>query len=40
MSFPVAGQSTTPPIFPAGSTGNALQANGFIPEIWSGKLIN
>ena len=37
--FPVAGAGTTPPIFPTGSTGNAFQANGFIPEIWSGKLI-
>lgn len=39
MTFPVAGGGTTPPIFPTGSTGNAFQANGFIPEIWSGKLV-
>ena len=38
-SFPVAGSGTTPPIYPTGSTGNAFQANGFIPEIWSGKLV-
>lgn len=38
-SFPVAGSGTTPAIFPTGSTGNAFQANGFIPEIWSGKLV-
>lgn len=37
--FPIAGSGTTPPIYPAGSTANALQANGFIPEIWSGKLV-
>jgi hypothetical protein len=30
---------TTPPIYPSGSTGNAFQTNGFIPEIWSGKLV-
>jgi hypothetical protein len=30
---------TTPPVFPTGSTGNAFQTNGFIPEIWSGKLV-
>ena len=39
MSFPVAGGGTTPSIYPAGGTGNAFQANGFIPEIWSGKLV-
>jgi hypothetical protein len=39
MTFPVAGAGTTPSIYPAGSTGNAFQANGFIPEIWSGKLV-
>lgn len=38
-NFPVAGSGTTPPIYPTGSTGNAFSANGFIPEIWSGKLI-
>lgn len=37
--FPVAGATGTPLIYPTGSTGNAFQANGFIPEIWSGKLI-
>jgi hypothetical protein len=39
MVFPVAGAGTTPPIYPTGSTGNGLKAAGFIPEIWSGKLI-
>jgi hypothetical protein len=39
MAFPIAGSGTTPPIYPAGSTANTLQATGFIPEIWSGKLI-
>ncbi len=37
--FPVAGAATTPPIYPTGGTGNAFQSNGFIPEIWSGKLV-
>ena len=39
MAFPIAGGGTTPVLYPSGSTANALQANGFIPEIWSGKLI-
>jgi len=39
MAFPVATGGTTPPIYPAGSSGNNLSATGFIPEIWSGKLI-
>lgn len=39
MAFPAAGAGTTPPIWPTGSTGNNLSATGFIPEIWSGKLI-
>jgi hypothetical protein len=38
-SFPVAGSGTTPAIYPTGGTGNAFQSNGFIPEIWSGKLV-
>src|SRR5215475_6060588 len=38
--FPLAGAGTTPPIFPTGSTqpSPAYPAT-FIPEIWSGKLI-
>src|SRR5262245_33113589 len=28
-----------PPIYPTGSSSNNLQATGFIPEIWSGKLV-
>ncbi|QIG66842.1 major capsid protein [Rhizobium phage RHph_TM3_14A] len=39
MTFPVASGVTTPPIYPTGSAGNGLKAAGFIPEIWSGKLI-
>lgn len=39
MAFPGAGAGTTPPIYPTGSQGNGLKAAGFIPEIWSGKLI-
>lgn len=39
MAFPVAGAATVPPIYPVGSQGNGLKAAGFIPEIWSGKLI-
>jgi len=39
MAFPVATGSTTPPIYPAGSAGNGLSGTGFIPEIWSGKMI-
>lgn len=38
-NFPVAGSGTTPAIYPTGGTGNAFSTNGFIPEIWSGKLI-
>lgn len=38
-SFPVATGVSTPAVYPTGSTGNAFQANGFIPEIWSGKLV-
>ncbi len=39
MSFPVAGATTTPAIYPSGSSGNGLSGAGFIPEIWSGKLV-
>jgi hypothetical protein len=35
----VASGSGSPLIYPTGGTGNAFQANGFIPEIWSGKLV-
>lgn len=37
--FPGASSTTTPAIYPTGSSGNNLQATGFIPEIWSGKLV-
>lgn len=39
MPFPVASGVTSPPIYPAGSAGNGLSGSGFIPEIWSGKMI-
>jgi len=39
MAFPVASGVSNPPIYPTGSAGNGLSASGFIPEIWSGKLI-
>lgn len=35
----VAGGATSPSIYPPGGLGNAFQSNGFIPEIWSGKLV-
>ena len=38
-AFPGATSATTPPIYPTGSSGNSLQTTGFIPEIWSGKLV-
>jgi hypothetical protein len=37
--FPLATAGTTPPIYPTGSASNNLQTTGFIPEIWSGKLV-
>lgn len=37
--FPVATGASTPAVYPTGSSGNAFQTNGFIPEIWSGKLV-
>lgn len=37
--FPGATSGSTPPIYPTGSSGNSLQSTGFIPEIWSGKLV-
>jgi hypothetical protein len=39
MALGLAGSATTPPIYPAGSTSTDYVAAGFIPEIWSGKLI-
>lgn len=39
MAFPVATGVSSPPIYPAGSAGNGLSGTGYIPEIWSGKLI-
>lgn len=37
--FPYAGPATTPPLYPAGSPNPDFSNVGFIPEIWSGKLI-
>ena len=37
-AFPVAPAGGTS-IYPTGGTANTLQATGFIPEIWSGKLV-
>jgi hypothetical protein len=40
MPFPLAGAGTTPPITPTGSlTPSPAYSGTFIPEIWSGKLI-
>lgn len=38
-AFPGATAGSTPAIYPTGSSGNSLQSTGFIPEIWSGKLV-
>lgn len=38
-NFPVASGTGSPLIYPTGGTGNAFATNGFIPEIWSGKLV-
>src|SRR5471032_1856973 len=37
FSGATSGSSTT--LYPFGSSGNNLQATSFIPEIWSGKLV-
>jgi hypothetical protein len=37
--FPGATSGSSPLIYPTGSSGNNLQSTGFIPEIWSGKLV-
>ncbi len=39
MAFPLATGATTPAIYPNGSVGNGLAAAGFVPAIWSGKLV-
>lgn len=39
VGFGIATSGTTPALYPVGSTANAFAANGFIPEIWSGKLV-
>ena len=39
MALPIAGGGTTPPLWPAGSTASNFYATGFVPEIWSGKLV-
>jgi len=38
-SFPISSSTGAPSIYPSGGVGNAFQSNGFIPEIWSGKLV-
>jgi hypothetical protein len=38
-AYPIAGVATSTPLTPVGSTPNSLQATGFIPEIWSAKLV-
>jgi len=37
--YPIAGAGTTPPLYPVGSPATDYSNIGFIPEIWSGKLI-
>src|ERR1035441_7311672 len=37
--FPGATAASSPAIYPVGSSGNSLQSTAFIPEIWSGKLV-
>lgn len=39
MAFPVATSMSTPALYPTGGTANTLASTGFIPEIWSGKLV-
>lgn len=39
MALGLAGPATLPPLYPAGSVNPDYVAAGFIPEIWSGKLI-
>lgn len=38
-AFPIATSVSTPALYPVGGTANTLQSTGFIPEIWSGKLV-
>src|SRR5579859_4047580 len=37
-AFPIAPSGGTT-LYPTGGTSNTLQSTGFIPEIWSGKLV-
>lgn len=39
MAFGIATGVSTPPLYPVGGTANTLAATGFIPQIWSGKLV-
>ena len=39
MAFPVSSGVTTPALYPSGGTANTLASTGFIPQIWSGKLV-
>jgi hypothetical protein len=38
-AYGIATAVSSPPLTPVGSTANTLQATGFIPEIWSAKLV-
>ncbi len=38
-AFGIATAVSTPALYPVGGTANTLQTTGFIPEIWSGKLV-
>jgi hypothetical protein len=37
--YPGATAGSTPALYPVGGSSNNLQSTGFIPEIWSGKLV-
>lgn len=37
--YPIATSGTTPALYPAGSPATDYSNIGFIPEIWSGKLV-
>src|SRR5882672_9240098 len=37
--FPIATSGTTPALYGTNASSPSVQASGFIPEIWSGKLV-
>lgn len=39
MAFGIATGGSTPALYPSGGTANTFAATGFIPEIWSSKLV-